>query len=219
MTHRAKVLAGVGGIAFGVLTVASFVPEQPPGGSYVASEVMNYVATNHYSAAVVSLFLQLLGLLGLICLLAYLREAISVTPGNQLAASVFWGAGLAAAASFAVGEGIDAAQPMVLGLAGSALSIAPATIYLIYIVGLDIILGPAAMLMGFALIALMLGSRAILPSWLRWLTLIFGVISLASVLIFIPLFVLLIWGVVIGVWLVVAGRGTTSSPVVAQPSV
>ncbi len=159
----------------------------------------------------ISLLLGLLGLIGLICLLAYLREAISVTAGNQLAASVFWGAGLAAVAAFAVGGAITAASPINHVLGGSAASIAPAVTYLILEVGLVIVLGPAAMLMGLAMIVLTLSSRAMLPSWLRWLTLIFGVITLAS-LAFLPFFVLLIWAVVVGVWLLVAGRGPTSSP-------
>ncbi len=215
--RRPNVLAGVGGIAFGVFTIVSFAVGNSPGGTYTASHIGPWLATEHLPAVLVSLFLDLLGLLGLIWLFAYLREAISVTPGNQLAASVFWGAGLAAVAAFAVGDGIAAAQPINHALAGSDISIAPAMTYLILEVGLAIILGPAAMLMGFALIVLMLGSGATLPPWLRWLTLILGVVALAS-LAFLPFFVLLIWGVVIGVWLIVAGRGSTSSPVVAKPS-
>ena len=212
--RRPNVLAGAGGIGFGVLTLVSLFVGNTPGGTYDASRIGPYLAPEHLPAVLIATLADLLGLVGLICLLAYLREAISVTPGNQLAASVFWGVGLTAVAAFAVGDGFGAASPINHNLGGSAASIAPAITYVILEVGIVILLGPAAMLMGFAMIVLMLGSRAILPTWLRWLTLIFGLIALAS-LAFIPFFILLIWAVVIGVWLVVAGRTSTSSPGVA----
>ncbi len=212
--RRPNVLAGAGGIAFGVLNVVSFAVGNTPGGTYVESNIGPYLAPEHLPAVLISLLLGLLGLVGLICLLAYLREAISVTAGNQQAASVFWGARMEAVAAFAVGGAITAASPINHALGGSAASIAPAVTYLILEVGLVIVLGPAAMLMGLAMIVLTLSSRAMLPSWLRWLTLIFGVITLAS-LAFLPFFVLLIWAGVVGVWLLVAGRGPTSSPAAA----
>ena len=55
------------------------------------------------------------------------------------------------------------------------------------------------------LIALMLGSRGSLPNWVRWLTLVAGVLALTTPFYFsapaLPL-----WGIVVGVWLVLAHR-------------
>jgi len=48
------------------------------------------------------------------------------------------------------------------------------------------------------------GCGAALPSWLRWLTLVLGVIGLASPAFF-PSLALLIWGLVTGIWLLLAG--------------
>jgi len=83
--------------------------------------------------------------------------------------------------------------------------------YLISEVGAVIIAGPGAILLGFALIALMLGSRQVLPGWLRWLTLVAGVLAFASLAYF-PAFLVLIWAIVIGVWLLVVPRAGNSSP-------
>jgi hypothetical protein len=51
----------------------------------------------------------------------------------------------------------------------------------------------------------MLGSRGSLPNWLRWVSLVAGVLALTAPFFFaspaVPL-----WGIVVGVWLVVRGR-------------
>ena len=56
----------------------------------------------------------------------------------------------------------------------------------------------------------------VMPQWLRWLTVVAGVCGVAG-LAFFPFFLLLIWGIVIGVWLLAAGGGFKSA-VAAQPS-
>jgi hypothetical protein len=50
------------------------------------------------------------------------------------------------------------------------------------------------------LIALMIGSAQTLPPWLRWFTLIVGALALGSMA-WLPFFPLLLWGLVIGIWL------------------
>jgi hypothetical protein len=79
-------------------------------------------------------------------------------------------------------------------------------------IGDTILYGAAGMLLGAALIALALGARATLPSWLRWVTLIVGVLGLASPAFF-PWFLLLIWSLVMGGWLLVAGQATSGDRV------
>jgi len=70
---------------------------------------------------------------------------------------------------------------------------------------LNVVFGSGGILLGAALIALMLGSRGSLPSWLRWLTLVAGVLALTTPFYFsapaVP-----IWGIVVGVWLLLARR-------------
>jgi hypothetical protein len=215
--RRAPVVAGLGAIAFSVLTLVAFVVANPPGGTYKASEAADYVVKGHRPAVFVSALLAMLAVLGLICLLAQLRDAIRVAPDHQLAGLVFWGAGMAAAACFAVGWGVVLAAAAAHAYGGSGLAIAPAVTYLAAEIGVVIIFGPAAMLLGFALIILVLNSRPALPAWLRWLTLLAGVAGIASPVYF-PFFLVEIWGIVIGVWLLVGGRRLASPTVGTQAS-
>jgi hypothetical protein len=214
--RRAAVLPGIGSIAFSVLTLVGFSVANPPGGSYSASDAADYVAKGHHAAVFVSAYLALLAVLGLICLLVYLRDTIRLVPDNERAASIFWGTGLAAAATFAVGWGVVLADSMAHAYGGSGVLVASTVTYLISQVGVVIIFGPGAILLGVALIALMLGSRTTLPAWLRWLTLIAGVAGIASLAYF-PFFIVEIWGIVLGVWLLVARPVSASPAVGAQP--
>lgn len=86
--------------------------------------------------------------------------------------------------------------------------------YDIVLAGAVVTIGAGGFLLAVAMIALALGARATLPAWLRWVTLITGVIALAS-LAYLPFFVTFIWALVIGVWLVATGR---VRPAVAAPS-
>ena len=90
---------------------------------------------------------------------------------------------------------------------------APLT-YLIGEIGVVMIFGSGAVLIGIALIALGLAGGLVLPAWLRWLTVIAGVGAIAG-LAFFPFFLLLVWGVAAGVWLLTAGRDSAPSPAAA----
>jgi hypothetical protein len=215
--RRATVLAGVGGIAFSVLTGVGFVLSLAPGGSYEESNITDYLAKGHRPVVFIAFYLGLLGILGLIILLAHLRDFIGVAPDTHHAATIFWGSGLAGAASFAIGWAVIVGQVVAHVEGGNAIAIAPPLTYLIGEIGVVMIFGSGAMLLGFALIALGLASRLTLPGWLRWSTLIAGVASLAG-LAFFPFFLLIIWGIVIGVWLLAAGRRSEPSAIVRQPS-
>lgn len=204
--RRGAVFAGVGGIAFGVLTVVALAVENPPGGTYAVSDSVHYVAKGHRVAVLVSVYLALLAVLGLILLLAYLRDAISVLPEKHHLARIFWATGLTAAASFAVGIVIEATAALAHLYGGHHLVVAPNITYLISETGAVVFLGCGGILMGFSLIALIVGSGATLPGWLRGVTLIAGLGGIAS-LAFFPFFLVVIWAIVIGVWLLAAGRG------------
>jgi hypothetical protein len=60
----------------------------------------------------------------------------------------------------------------------------------------------------------MLASRGVRPAWLRWSTLVAGVGGLASVAFF-PSALLILWGIVIGIWLLFARPA--QMPVQPQP--
>ena len=83
-------------------------------------------------------------------------------------------------------------------------------------VGAVIVFGVGGIFLGLTLIVLMLGSAGRLPAWLRWFSLVVGVLALASMawLLFAPP---LLWGLVAGVWMIAAGRGSETSGA-AQPA-
>jgi hypothetical protein len=56
------------------------------------------------------------------------------------------------------------------------------------------------------LIAFVIGGRALVPAWLRWSTLVAGVAGIVS-LAFFPAILVLLWGIVMGIWLLVPSRG------------
>jgi hypothetical protein len=210
-------LAGAGAIAFGVLTVVALTVANTPGGNYSASKVADYLAHGHRVTVIVAMHLGLLGVLGLICLLAHLREAISVVPENRRAGSIVWGTGLAAAASFAIGWGVAGGQVIAHLEGGSDIVVPSAITYLISEVGVVFTFGSGAILLGFALIVLMLNSGTVFPTWLRRLTLVAGVCGIAG-LAFFTFFVLMICLAVLGVWLLASARRSTSPVAATQPS-
>src|SRR2546426_4044441 len=50
--------------------------------------------------------------------------------------------------------------------------------------GFSVVFGPAAILLGFALIAFVLGARTLVPAWLRWSTLVAGLAGVVSLAFF-----------------------------------
>jgi hypothetical protein len=204
-SQRGSTLAGIGGITFGVLTAAANVVGGAPGGNYVEADVANYVGASHFPIVIVTGYLAVLGVVGLICLIAYLREVIGAQPDRAIEANIFWGTGIASAASFAVGWGLVTGIAVAAAEGGSGASIPHPVTYVLSDTFINVLFGSGAILLGFALIALMLGSRGSLPNWLRWVSLVAGVLALTAPFYFaspaVPL-----WGIVVGVWLVVRGR-------------
>jgi hypothetical protein len=194
------------------LTVIGIVIAMPPGGSYKESDIADYLSKGHRPVVFVAFYLGLLGILGLIFLLAHLRDAIGATPGAQRTATIFWGTGLAGATSFAIGWAVIGGQVVAHTEGGHNIAVAPPLTYLIGEIGVVMIFGSGAVLLGFALIALGLAARLVFPEWLRWLTVIAGVGSLAG-LAFFPFFLLIIWGIVIGIWLVVASSAADAAAI------
>src|SRR5690242_12965358 len=193
MIRANSVVAGVGAISFAVLTFAATLIVNWPGGGYSESIAKSYVAPGNLAIALVGTLIGLIGTVGLIGLLAYLTQAAAESsPSISLMPQIVWGVGLAGAASFGVGWGLVSAQPLAHAEAGINLAVDPKLTYMISEATSAIIFGPAPMLVGFALIALTLGAGNALPTWLRWLTLVAGVLALTS-LAFFTFFLFLAW--------------------------
>jgi hypothetical protein len=200
-------LAGVGSIAFSVLTIVGLALANPPGGTYKASDAVKYVAKGHHVAVFASVYVLLLAVLGLLLLLAYLRDLLGAAPDGERVARIFWAMGIGAATSFAVGWAIVLGNAIAHAFGGSRVVVDPAVTYLASELGFSVVFGPAAILLGFALIAFVIGGRALVPVWLRWSTLVAGVAGIVS-LAFFPAALVLLWGIVMGIWLLVPSRGS-----------
>src|SRR6267142_3488035 len=87
---RSTTLAGAGAIAFGVLTVVGFLGGTP-GGNYDESTVADYISGGHFPMVIATGYLAIVGVVGLICLLAYLRELSGADQGRQRGANIAWG--------------------------------------------------------------------------------------------------------------------------------
>jgi hypothetical protein len=72
--------------------------------------------------------------------------------------------------------------------------------------------GAGGMLLGCALITFAAGPVAV-PGWVRWSTLVAGIAGLAAIAWF-PFFVVYVWAIVLGLWLLVADRGHATAPAV-----
>lgn len=199
MNLRARI-GGIGGIAFAILTMAALVIGSPAGGNYKASDITSYVASGHRAGVFVAAYLAVLAAVGLVCLLASLRASAGAPGGDETTGSVFWGLGLAAAGAFAVGWSILLSMPLAYAFGGSTFSLPTAEIYAITQAGNIVVFGASGVLLGAALITLAAAGGTTLPPWMRWLTLAAGIIGLASIAFF-PWFILLIWGLVAGIWL------------------
>jgi hypothetical protein len=209
------VLAGISGIAFSVLTFVGLLIANPPGGTYKAHDAIKYVARGHRVAVFVSLYLLMLAVVGLIALVSYLRDAVVSRPAGIRIGRLFAWLGLASAVSFAVGWGIVLGNAIAHAYGGRHVVVPPTTTYLASELGSVLIWGPGAILLGFALFALAAGTPGTLPGWLRIATVVGGIGGILGPAFF-PSLLVLIWGLVMGIWLVVAGR---PADVAAAPAV
>ena len=207
--RRPTFVAGIGAIAFGVLTIVGLALMNPPGGTYKASNVADYLEKGHRVAVCAGLYVEVLALVGLVFALAYLRDLLV----SEWSRRIFWTLGTIAAGGLVLGWAIMAAGAIARAYGGSGVVVSAPTTYLVSEIGGTIVWGPAAILLACTLITLTASAGVALPAWLRWLTLALGVIGLASPAFF-PSLALLIWGVVTGVWLLATGaraQGATAA--------
>ena len=208
------VLAGIGGIAFSVLTFVALLIANPPGGTYKAHDAIKYVARGHHVAVFVSLYLLVLAVVGLIGLISYLRDAVVARPDGVRIGRLFAWLGLAGAILLAAGWGIVLGNAIAHAYGGRHLVVPPTTTYLASELGSALIWGPGAILLGFALFALAAGTAGTLPGWLRVATVVGGIGGILGPAFF-PSLLVLVWALVIGIWLLVPGRRTDAAAAAA----
>jgi hypothetical protein len=196
-----SLLGGIGAIAFAILNLALLPVGATPGGNYTPSDVISFVGSGHRPAVFVSLYLVVLSSVGLACLFAYVRQAIATRGDQQVAATLVWGAGLAVSIAFLLGWTVALSVPVAYAFSHGGFAIAPTVTYAIVEMGLNLVYIAGGIVMGLTLIGIFFSARSVFPVWLRRLTLVAGILGLASPTFF-AFFALVLWGLVIGIWLV-----------------
>ena len=208
---RDRRFAGVGGIAFALCLVVGFTFFGPRGGRYTAAAIAEFIGQSSTSI-VVSTYLFVVSIIGLIVLMAYLSKT-SFGAGQQ--DRVAWGTSLLAAAAFLIGWGLYFAPSTSVMSGGPAID--PGFTYAFTNAGLVVLFGVGAVLLGIALLTLAIAGRAA-PTWVRALNALAGLSALSSwgfLLVShwsanqwlpVPFYVVIFWGVAIGIWLLVSGR-------------
>ena len=168
--------AGVGALAFGILSWVAFIVANPPGGTYKASDVADYLAKGHRPAVFGSVYLMLLASVGLLLLLARLKDAIPA--GGR--ASTFGSLSTAVVVAWMAGWALVVTPSTALAFSGGKLStLDPTVAYVLAEGGWALAYGAAGLLLGAALVTFAAGPVAV-PAWVRWTTLVAGIASLAA---------------------------------------
>ncbi len=210
---RRQTLAGVGAIGFAVLSLVAFSLAQPPGGTYKASDVAKYVAHGHRPAVFISLYVMLLAVIGLVIAITRLRAMLPA----DWSQTTFQSIGLIAAGSLLVGFALVGTVPTALSVGGGS-SIDPRLTYMFTEAGDAVLFGAAFVILGAALV-LLAARAAAMPVWLRVVTVIAGIGGLAAPAFF-PMFLVLIWALVVGIWFLAVPRSEpTFAPVPANAAV
>jgi len=215
MTHLQRRLAGVGGIAFAVSLVIGFTLFGPKGGRYSAAEIASFLAQTSFSF-IISIGLFVISVTGLTVLMAYLSDA---SFGAGRLGRVSWATTLVAAASFLIGWGLYLAPASSISSGGPALD--PGVTYTFLNAGMVVLFGVGGIALGIALVTLAAGGRAA-PMWVRALTGLAGISALLTWAFLVafgrspnqwlpgPFYVVILWGLVMGVWLLVSSARPTA---------
>jgi hypothetical protein len=197
MSHDRRI-AGIGGILFTVLLAAGVIAANSPGGEYKESDVVDFVAKGHRSVVLISLFLMAAAGIALLVVMAYLCET---SFGKGRSGRIAWGTSLFAAGSFLTGWAILITPSMSIALGGGP-GIDPTVSYTIMQAGWAVFLVVSGMMLGISLLTLAIAGH-VAPTWMRAFTGIVGLLALFSVAFF-PFWAVLLWGLVIGIWLLVS---------------
>jgi hypothetical protein len=197
---------GVGALGFAILWIAGVILASPPGGNYSAKDLQDFTSSGHRTAVGIGMVLSLVGVLGLLILVAHLRR---MAAGGGRDGAFVWGAGLISVAGFAIGTVLIDLVPM--GLANGGRAIPASVTYMFTQAGFATAWGVGGTFLAVTLLALAVPGTVAVPGWVRWFTVVAGVIGLFSFAFF-PFFILVLWALVVGIWLL-------ASPPLADRSV
>ena len=205
MVLEASRWPGVGALGFAVLWIGGVILASPPGGNYSAKDLQDFTASGHRTAVGVGMVLSLIGVAGLLLLVTQLRRMAAGRSGDG---AFVWGAGLISLTGFAIGTVLIDVVPM--GLANGGRLIPASVTYMFTQTGFAAAWGIGGSFLALTLLALAVPGHLAMPGWLRWFTIVAGVIGLFS-LAFFPFFILVLWALVAGIWLLVSAPAAAQS--------
>lgn len=199
-------LAGTALLVFTLGTFAALTIASAPAGNYDLSQIHSYLAP---SARVTIFTGAVIGVLAAVALLYYLSALRADMPPGR-GRDLVWGSGIAAAATAAVGWMIDAAIPIAYAQGGGHVSLTPSVVYTFAGLSMGMVYGPA---MVFAGVAVVIAARQLrtAPRWWRVLSYIGGACAILSSAYF-PYYLFAVYGVVVGVWGLLAKGGPVAAP-------
>jgi len=208
--------AGVGAVAFAVALVVGFTLFGPKGGRYSETEIASFVE-QPAAGFIISIGLFVASTGGLILLMAYLSEAWF---GVGRLRRISWAASVVAAASFLIGWGLYFAPVSAVASGGPAT--APGVTYVFVSAGMIVFFGVGGMALGTALVMLAARGNA-KTAWIRALTGLAGLSALFTLPFLVasrwspnqwmppPFYLVILWGMVVGVRLIASARGAKSA--------
>ena len=201
-------LAGGGGIVFAASLTVGFTLFGPKGGRYSADEIGAFVGQTATSL-IASVYLVAASIIGLIVLMAYL----SGTMGAGAYRRITWATSVLAAGSFLIGWCLYLTPSTAVLAAGPAPDAALS--HTIITAGFVLVFGASGILFGIALVTFALGA-GVTAAWARALSGLAGLgafLSWAFILALgwspnqwlpAPFYLVVLWGLVMGVWLIVS---------------
>jgi hypothetical protein len=202
-------LAGLGALAFGLLPLVAGIVANPPGGDYSASAVADFIAKGHRTAVFASIYIIMLSAVGLLLLLARLRDSID---GRR--ASLFWALGLGAVVAWLCGAAIVLSPSIALAFSGGKLTSLPAPdAFALSEAGWAVMYGAGGTLLGCALVAYVVGNVTV-PRWVRFVTGVAALCSFAAIAWF-PFILVYVWAIALGIWMLAGDRGRVPAAVPA----
>lgn len=213
MSDRWSRLAPLTGVLFGVIVIAALVTGggETPKASDSAAKVVVYYA-KHRSEIETAGILFALGFLVLVLFAGALRSYLRSTGGaDGLGTLVLAGAVLMAAGALAL-TGIE------YGLAHNLHYFTPETARTLNFVSSEMFLPILAGGFIFGVCAgLAIVRGAALPSWLGWVAIVIGIVTLVPSASFAALGAFLIWSIVVSILMYQRSGASESSPVAADP--
>jgi hypothetical protein len=199
-----------------VSLVIGFTFFGPKGGQYSAAEIAAFVAQGP-TALIASVYLFAASMIGLIVLMGHLSETYLE---RRRYGRIAWGTSLLAAASVLISWALYLALSSAVNSEGPVAD--PVVSYVVVSAGFAVLFGVSGVLLGIALLAFTLGGHAA-PTWVRALSGLAGLSALFSWAFLIatgwspnqwlpaPFYVVVLWGVVIGAWLLVSAPGPSAA--------